>query len=65
MNDYPNQTNPAIPAPLTDSSSIESLEEQEKRIRHFHLFSISSIIYALFYTFCLYKNASGITYPFS
>lgn len=64
MNDYPNQTNPAIPAPLTDSSSIESLEEQEKRIRHFHLFSISSIIYALFYTFCLYKNASGITYPF-
>lgn len=24
----------------------------------------ASVIYALFYTFCLYRNASGITYPF-
>lgn len=24
----------------------------------------ASAVYALFYTFCLYKNASGITYPF-
>lgn len=30
----------------------------------FSLFSITTILYALFYTFCLYKNASGITYPF-
>lgn len=27
-------------------------------------FGIGSILYAVFYTFCLYKNASGITYPF-
>ncbi|MDE7179017.1 MAG: DUF4173 domain-containing protein [Lachnospiraceae bacterium] len=30
----------------------------------FPLFGIGSFIYSAFYTFCLYKNASGITYPF-
>lgn len=28
------------------------------------VFGAASAIYALFYTFCLYRNASGITYPF-
>lgn len=41
-----------------------SEEEKTKHIRHFKFFSLGSIIYALFYTFCLYKNGSGITYPF-
>ena len=41
-----------------------SEEEKEKRANHFRHFGASSIIYALFYTFCLYKNTSGITYPF-
>lgn len=39
-------------------------EENRKRAGNFRLFGISSIIYALFYTFCLYRNISGITYPF-
>ncbi len=30
----------------------------------FPVFGAASAAYALFYTFCLYKNASGITYPF-
>ena len=30
----------------------------------FSFFGIASAVYALFYTFCLYKNASGITHPF-
>ncbi|MDE7283252.1 MAG: hypothetical protein K2N85_06695, partial [Lachnospiraceae bacterium] len=30
----------------------------------FSFFGIASAIYAVFYAFCLYKNASGITYPF-
>lgn len=51
-------------APITPQSDGLSEEEKEKRVRHFRLFSITSVIYALFYTFCLYKNASGITYPF-
>lgn len=28
------------------------------------MFGVASMVYALFYTVCLYKNASGITYPF-
>lgn len=30
----------------------------------FPLFGIGSLLYSAFYAFCLYKNASGITYPF-
>ena len=30
----------------------------------FSFMAIGSFLYALFYTFCLYKNKSGITYPF-
>jgi len=32
--------------------------------RQFSFFAPVSILYALFYAFCLYRNASGITYPF-
>lgn len=42
--------------------------EEERRTavmrRNFPFFGWASAVYALFYTFCLYKNASGITYPF-
>lgn len=32
--------------------------------KQFSFFGPASILYALFYAFCLYRNASGITYPF-
>lgn len=32
--------------------------------RHFPSFGIGCLLYAAFYAFCLYKNSSGITYPF-
>ncbi|MCM1173482.1 MAG: DUF4173 domain-containing protein [Blautia sp.] len=32
--------------------------------KQFSFFGPSSALYALFYAFCLYRNASGITYPF-
>lgn len=31
---------------------------------HFPSYSIGCLLYSAFYAFCLYKNASGITYPF-
>lgn len=31
---------------------------------NFGVFGLGSMLYAFFYTFCLYQNASGITYPF-
>lgn len=32
--------------------------------RHFPSYGIGCLLYSAFYAFCLYKNASGITYPF-
>ena len=66
MNEYPNSVSANIGTAsfIKKPSAFIEDEEQEKRIRHFGLFGLSSFIYALFYTFCLYKNASGITYPF-
>ena len=40
-------------------------ENQKKENPLFPFMGIGSLIYAAFYTFCLYKNSSGITYPFS
>lgn len=49
---------------------MEQIKQQKDSIytcrlkEHFPFFGIGSLLYALFYTFCLYRNASGITYPF-
>lgn len=40
------------------------ISEMKKKEKRFHMLGIGSFLYALFYTFCLYRNASGITYPF-
>lgn len=48
----------AYAAKQKDSVYTQKLKE------HFPFFSIGSALYAFFYAFCLYKNASGITYPF-
>ncbi len=32
--------------------------------KQFSFFAPASLLYSLFYAFCLYRNASGITYPF-
>ena len=62
----PNGTFSAGAAPAYHSQPVPQLNagEKEKRIRHFQFFGVGSFLYALFYTLCLYHNASGITYPF-
>ena len=61
-NIYPNSTYPVPPivaaAKQEDNVYTKNLKE------HFPFFGIGSALYALFYTVCLYRNASGITYPF-
>lgn len=42
-------------------SESKNLEKMKHR---FSFFGPACALYALFYTFCLYKNSSGITYPF-
>lgn len=39
-------------------------EGQKENARRFKCLSLGCFVYALFYTFCLYRNQSGITYPF-
>lgn len=43
---------------------IEITKEQKSFLEHFTPHTIGCFLYALFYTFCLYRNMSGITYPF-
>ncbi len=39
-------------------------EEQKECAKRFKTLSVGCFFYALFYTFCLYQNKAGITYPF-
>lgn len=48
---------------LSDRYRQSSVKEKRPQVS-WSVFGAASAIYALFYTFCLYKNASGITYPF-
>lgn len=44
---------------------METETNQTKKMReNYPFFSIAGAIYAVFYTFCMYRNASGITLPF-
>ena len=62
INTYPN--NPYTVQPIVAVQKREDSVYTKKLKEHFPIFGIGSALYALFYTFCLYKNASGITYPF-
>lgn len=48
-----------------EGKTTKSLSERRLFMRkNFSFFGGASILYAVFLTFCLYRNASGITYPF-
>ncbi|MDE6662178.1 MAG: DUF4173 domain-containing protein [Lachnospiraceae bacterium] len=50
---------------MNNQNVIKQETFMTKRMKsQFSFFGIASAVYALFYTFCLYKNASGITHPF-
>lgn len=58
-----------LPQPSQLSYTAQKSEEVAKAAKtvkaaRFKSFAIPTALYALFYTFCLYHNASGITYPF-
>lgn len=59
---YPNQIHQAAPMSSTKENTDNIYTRNMKR--NFPFFGLSSFFYAIFYTFCLYRNASGITYPF-
>ena len=46
-------------------STLKNKEEVRKvKAERFEKLSIGCLLYALFYTVCLYKNYAGITHPF-
>ncbi len=55
---------------LSDAQAYESApqneitKEQKNFLHYFTPHTIGCFLYAIFYTFCLYRNMSGITYPF-
>ncbi len=39
--------------------------EETKRLKeNYNFFGMASFLYAVFYTFCMFRNGSGVTYPF-
>ncbi len=64
---YPNQPYSNQDSPARTISAAEEKPDNiytQNMKKHFPFFGIGSLLYAMFYAFCLYKNASGITYPF-
>lgn len=64
-----NTINSLINQQACESASIfqnneEKKKKQENRAKRFGDLSVGCLLYALFYTFCLYRNRSGITAPF-
>ena len=47
------------------SKETEKETEETKRLKgNFGFFGPAAFIYAVFYTFCMYRNGSGVTFPF-
>lgn len=63
-NIYPNQNMAYTAHPIVETKENSDTPLTKRLKEHFPFFGIGSMLYAIFYTFCLYRNASGITYPF-
>ena len=46
------------------ADTLEDTEYTKKMKEGFGFFGIGSFLYACFYTFCMFRNGSGITFPF-
>ncbi len=42
----------------------QDTEETKKMKENFKFFGLGTLLYSCFYAFCMYKNGSGITFPF-
>ena len=61
-NTYQNQPYPGQPVMVAKKDSDTIFTKRFKE--NFSFFGIGSLLYGIFYAFCLYHNTSGITYPF-
>ena len=45
------------------AAQFPETEETKKLKENYGFFGISAFIYAVFYTFCMFRNGSGVTFP--
>lgn len=66
MNEHPIDTNTAAEFAKQQSEKQKSNQISDRDInsRRFQKYGMPAFLYTLFYTFCIYQNASGITHPF-
>lgn len=66
-NNYPNISVPQMETAIKKEEKEGLLAGENNTVKeilvHFEFFGIISILYGIFYCFCLYKNTSGITMP--
>lgn len=55
---------PSYTAQNPEEAAKAAKPDKPDKAARFKSFALPTALYALFYTFCLYHNASGITYPF-
>lgn len=49
-----------MPGPVKQPDTPETKKMKE----NFQIFGLASFLYACLYAFCMYRNSSGVTYPF-
>ena len=63
-NPGPSNANGAFSVVNGEKPHFRETEETKKLKENYEFFGPVTALYALFYAFCMYKNASGITFPF-
>ena len=59
-----NSMNPGMPGYRVMQGAAPADTPETKRMKENHLFfARGALLYGLFYAFCMYKNASGVTFP--
>lgn len=54
----------AGPVPMPGPNKKPDTPETKKMKENFQIFGLASFLYACLYAFCMYRNNSGVTYPF-
>ncbi len=54
----------AMPGPVPGPLRKPDTQETRKMKENFHIFGLATFLYACLYAYCMYRNSSGVTYPF-
>lgn len=60
----PVYSQPVGPTPVPQSTKKPDTEQTKLMKENFQIFGLASFLYACLYAFCMYRNSSGVTYPF-